>query len=124
MYPLRAACAALLFLAFAVGVPLRAAAACDHGSAGTEHRAHVMAAHAAPVHDHGRCCPGSHPTKAGSSALCQMVCGAAVAVLDPPVPHPGTPFSYTVRFAADPSASAQGATPAPDPFPPRPSRIA
>jgi hypothetical protein len=89
-----------------------------HAAGGaTMHAAHVHAdAHGKPCRD----CPA----KAGPGALCQMACAAAVAVLDAPAPSLGTRLAYAVRFAAGPPASAQGAIVAPDPFPPRPSRVA
>jgi hypothetical protein len=64
------------------------------------------------------------PSKAGPGALCQMACAAAVAVLDTPAPSLGPCLAYAVQFAAGPPVPTQGAAPAPDPFPPRPSRIA
>lgn len=119
MRGLRALCAALLFLAFTLGMPLHGATAHGMAPAGT------ATLHAAHAHDpgKGKCCPDHH-AKAGPGALCQLACGAAVAVLDGPALHLGTRLAYLVRFAAGPSASGLGATPAPDPFPPRPSRIA
>lgn len=116
MRGLRALCAALLLVVFALGVPLRSATA--HGIA------HAAAVH---VHDHaahGKPCRNC-PAKAGCGTLCQMACCAsALAVLDPPVPGLGTRLAHAVRFAVGPPASARGATVAPDPFPPKPPRIA
>lgn len=119
MRGLRALCAILLFVAFALGVPLHSATA--HGMA---HHAGGTAMHAAThVHAHGKPCRDC-PAKAGPGALCQMACSAVVAVLDAPSPSLGTRLAYAVRFAAGPPVSGQGATRAPDPFPPKPSRIA
>lgn len=108
----RILCAALLFLAFALGVPLHAATA------------HAVSAaspvtHAAHSHDHGKCCHDYHG-KAGSVALCQMACAAAVAVLDNP-PGLGTQLAYTVQFASSPSAASLGVTLSLDLFPPKPT---
>lgn len=118
MPSLRILCAALLLLASTLAAPLHAAT--GHGTAflgGTT-------AHS-PAHIHedgkGNCCPDHH--KAGSPALCQLACSAAVAVLGLPQPL-GTRFAYRVQFASGPPASSDGATVAPDPFPPKPSRIA
>ena len=120
MRGLRTLCAALLLVAFTLGVPLHSATA--HGLA---HGAGVTTLHSALVHDHarGKHCPDC-PSKAGPGTLCQMACVGAVAVLGPPLLPLCTRLAHTVRFTAGPPASAQGATVAPDPFPPRPSRIA
>lgn len=123
MRGLRALCAVLLFVAIALGVSLRSATA--HGMA---HRAGGAAQDAAAVHVHShaheRPCRDC-PAKAGCGTLCQMACcTSALAVLDQPVPSLGMRLAHAVRFVAGPPASARGATVAPDPFPPKPSRIA
>lgn len=121
MRGLRALCAALLFVAFTLGVPLHSATAhrMAHAAGGTT----MQAAHAYHAHAHGKPCRDC-PTKAKPDALCQMACAAAVAVLDAPAPSLGTRLAYAVRFAVGPPALAQSAIVAPDPFPPRPSRSA
>ena len=116
---LHALCAALLLVAFALGVPLHAATA--HGMA----VAGGPATQAAHVHHAGdpKCCPDHHHNKARPGALCQMACASALAVLDAPQ-HLGTRLAYAVRFAPGPSRADQGTIMAPDPFPPKPSRTA
>jgi hypothetical protein len=119
MRGLRVLCAALLFLAFTLGVPLHAATA--HGTLSVG----VPTSHATHVHENGatKCCDDHHG-KAGSGALCQMVCAAAIAVLDT---HPlglGTQLAYAVQFASGPPMAGNGVTLTLDPFPPRPSPIA
>jgi len=112
---LRVLSAALLFLAFALGVPLHAATAHDVAAV-------ASATHVAHSHEHGSCCH-EHHCKTRAGALCQMACAAAVAVLDNP-PGIGTQLAYTVQFTTAPPASSPGVTLALDPFPPRPSPIA
>jgi hypothetical protein len=111
---LRAVCAALFLVACTLGVPLHSAAA--HHFGGTTH--------VAQVHDHGSGKPASHHVKLGPGALCQLACCAAVAVLQAPFQAVGAPFAYAAEYGADPPASAHGALITPDPFPPKPSRIA
>lgn len=110
---LRALCAALLLVAFTVGVPLHTVTA--HGMAPHSGAAmQVMHAHNQGTANHHKPSPG---------ALCQIACGAMVAVLSTP-PRLGTQLAYAVQFAASPPAAGQGTTRVPDPFPPRPSLIA
>jgi hypothetical protein len=120
MRSLRTLCAALLLIVFMLGVPLHDATAHGVAPMGTTT---MRSAH---VHDHGKgqCCPEHHRAKSGPGELCRAVCSTAVAVLDAPTPSLGTRLAYAVRFAAGPPTSARGATLKPDPFPPRPSRIA
>ncbi len=119
MRGLRVLCAALLFLAFTLGVPLHAATA--HGTLPVG----APNAHVTHVHENGakKCCHDRHG-KAGSGALCQMACAAAIAVLDTLPQHLGTQLAYAVQFASGPPMAGNGVTLTLDPFPPRPSPIA
>ncbi len=117
---LRILCAALLLLASALAVPLHAATAHGmvHLGAAT---AQISAAHI-QHHGNGKCCPDHHKGNAG--ALCQLACSATVAVLDARQHLDGTRAAHAVQFASGPPAWSDAATVAPDPFPPKPSRIA
>lgn len=119
MRGLQALCAALLFLAFTLGVPLHAATAHATLSVG------ASTAHATHVHEHGatKCCHDHHG-KTESGALCQMACAAAIAVLDTRPLRLGTQLAYTVQFASGPPMASNGVTLPLDPFPPRPPPIA
>ena len=115
MRGLRAVCAALLLVAFTLGGPLHGAIA--HGTG-----AHTT--HAAPGHvkADGKSCRDC-PAKTGAGVLCQMACAAAAAVLDPPFQLEAR-SAHAMRFPASLPAAPLGAAIAPDPFPPKPSRIA
>lgn len=113
---LRLLLAALLLIAFTLGVSAHAASM--HGMP------HAGGTAVALVHDHGlgkKSSPDGH--KLSSQELCQIACSGAVAVLGGPM-GPVARFAYAAQFALAPPAAFREMTRAPDPFPPRPVRIA
>lgn len=115
MRGLRVLVAALLLVAFTVGVPTHHAAA--HGAA------HLHTARAAHVHLHSKPCPDC-PAKPDPDWVCKIACAAALAVIGVAPVGTWSPHAYAIRFAAAPTRSPQGAAPSPDPFPPKRPRIA
>ena len=109
--------AALLFLAFALGVPVHAATAHVGHSTGDTHLADTVS-----VHAKGHCCP-DHDRKGSTSTICQMACGAGLAIPQWP-PMLGTRVAYAVQFTPELHGAKAGVTLPLDPFPPRPSRVA
>lgn len=108
---------ALLFLAFALGMPLHAATAHIRQSTGNAPLVHTVV-----VNGKDHCCP-NHDQKGGTSTVCQMACGAGLAIPESP-PMLGTHLAYAVQFTPEPLAAKAGVSLPLDPFPPRPSRIA
>ncbi len=119
MRGLRVLCAALMLLAFTLGVPFHAATA--HGTLPIG----ASISHVTHVHENGLTkCRHDHHGKTGSGALCQMACAAAIAVLDTLPLRLGTQLAYAVQFASGSPMASNGVTLSLDPFPPRPSPIA
>jgi hypothetical protein len=109
--------AALLFLAFTLGVPVHAATSHVCQPTGDASPAHTVA-----HHGKGHCCP-DHDRKSGSSTLCQMACGVSLTIPEAP-PMSGTRLAYAVQFTPELHAVRAGVSLPLDPFPPRPFRIA
>ena len=117
MHAARVLIAALLFLAFTLGMPMHAATA--HVSQSTSN---ALPAYTIADHGKGHCCP-DHDRKGKTSAVCQMACSAGLAIQEWPAML-GTHSAYAVQFNPELLAAKSGVTLPLDPFPPRPSRIA
>ena len=110
--------AALLFLAFTLGMPLHVA------TANIGHPTNHVPVASTVAHDGmDHCCPDHRDQKGSTSTVCQMACGASLAIPQWP-PMLGTHLAYAVQFAPELHAAKAGVILPLDPFPPRPSRIA
>ena len=117
MARLRVLLAALLLVAFTLGTSTHAATihGLTHEGAPTVTHVHDQG------HGKGECCPEGH--KLSSHKVCQLACSSALAVLDGPL-QLSARIAYSTHFAAGLPTALRDVLRAPDPFPPRPDRIA